>query len=93
MKSISLKLLLLVSLLVAVFRQNIAVPIYCTTNEDCRRVCHCDAAYCDIRRNQCYFGLNAINTIDDCPSKQHCIPEDKNCGRGRGGFPPRRLKL
>ncbi|XP_024016639.1 putative defensin-like protein 256 [Eutrema salsugineum] len=92
MKSISFKLLLLVSLLVVVFRQNSVVADLCTTDEECRRMCLCDEVYCDLKIHQCHLKFNATDTIDVSPSKTHCIPEDKNCG-GREGPPPRRLKL
>ncbi|CAL9247566.1 unnamed protein product [Arabidopsis halleri] len=64
MKSISFKLLLLVSLLVVVFRHTLAYEDSCSTDEECRKNCLCDVAYCDKSRDKCDYGFHVMNTVD-----------------------------
>ncbi|EFH39912.1 hypothetical protein ARALYDRAFT_331055 [Arabidopsis lyrata subsp. lyrata] len=91
MNYISFKVLILASLLVVAFRQNLAVGDFCVTNEECRQNCQCDAAYCDISRNICVYRIHVMDTVGVSTLNQPCIPEHKRCGSRAP--PPRRLKL
>ncbi|EFH51969.1 hypothetical protein ARALYDRAFT_905653 [Arabidopsis lyrata subsp. lyrata] len=64
MKSISFILLLLVSLLVVVSRHTLAYEDSCSTDEECRKNCLCDVAYCDKSRDKCDYGFHVMNKVD-----------------------------
>ncbi|CAA0384535.1 unnamed protein product [Arabidopsis thaliana] len=80
MRSISFKLLLLVSLLVVVSRYTLAYEDSFSTDEECRRNCLCDVAYCDKSRDKCDYGF--MNRVDVRFPKHPYISKNKD-GNGR----------